>query len=42
MDSQWESMYDAGNPRPVLCDSLEGWDGEEVERSSRGRAHMCT
>lgn len=28
MDSQWESMYDAGNPRPVLCDNLEeGWGG---------------
>ena len=21
-------MYDAGNPKPVLCDNLEGWDGE--------------
>ena len=26
-------MYDAGNPKPVLCDSLEGWDEE-----GRGRA----
>ena len=21
-------MYDAGHPKPVLCDNLEGWDGE--------------
>ena len=21
-------MYDAGNPKPVLCDNLEGWGGE--------------
>ena len=21
-------MYDAGNPKPVLCDDLEGWDWE--------------
>ena len=21
-------MYDAGNPKPMLCDNLEGWDGE--------------
>ena len=20
-------MYDAGNPKPVLCENLEGWDG---------------
>ena len=24
------SMYDEGNPEPVLCDSREGWDGREV------------
>ena len=22
------SMYDAGNPKPGLCDNLEGYDGE--------------
>ena len=22
------SMYDAGNPKPVLWDNLEGWGGE--------------
>ena len=24
-------LYDAGNSNPVLCDNLEGWDGQEVE-----------
>ena len=23
-------MYEAGHPKPVLCDSLEGWGGEGV------------
>ena len=21
-------MYDAGHPKPVLCDNVEGWSGE--------------
>ena len=21
-------MYGAGNPKPILCDNLEGWSGE--------------
>ena len=21
-------LYDTGNPKPGLCDNLEGWDGE--------------
>ena len=25
-------MYDAENPTPVLCDNLEGWNGEGGER----------
>ena len=25
-------MDDAGNPKPVLYDNLEGWDGEEGGR----------
>ena len=25
-------MYDAENPKPVLCDNLEGWNGEGGER----------
>ena len=24
-------MYDAGHPESVLCDSLKGWVGREVE-----------
>ena len=28
-------LYDAGNPKPVLCDYLEGW-----ERGLRGRGHV--
>lgn len=24
------------NPRPVLCDNLEEWDGEEVEEVQEG------
>ena len=23
------SLYDTGNPKPVLCDNLEGWDCRE-------------
>ena len=25
-------LYDAGNPRLVLCDNLEGWGGEGGRR----------
>ena len=25
-------LYDAGNPKPVLCDNLEEWDGEGDKR----------
>ena len=25
-------LYDAGTPKQVNCDSLEGWDGEEGGR----------
>ena len=30
IDSQWEFMYNTGNPKPRLCDNLEGWDGWKV------------
>ena len=30
-------MYDTGNPKPVLCESREGWGGEG---GSGGRG-MC-
>ena len=36
------SIYDSGNPKPVLCDNLEGWDGEAGgSGGSRGTGHMC-
>ena len=28
-------MYDMGNPKPMLCDNLEGWGGEEDGRRER-------
>ena len=34
-------MYDVGNPKPVLCDNLEGWGGRGgEEEGSGGRGHM--
>ena len=34
-------MYDTGNPKPVLCDDLEEWDGEgHGKGSSTGQGHM--
>ena len=34
-------MYDAGKPKLVLCDNLEGWVGREVvEGVQEGRGHM--
>ena len=24
-------LYDTRNPKPMLCDNLEGWDGEGVQ-----------
>ena len=30
-------MYDAGNPKPVLCDNLEGWGRERVGGGFRMR-----
>ena len=32
-------LCDPGNPKLVLCDSLEGWDGEG---GSREREYMST
>ena len=32
-------MYDAGHPKPVLCDSLEGWGGEHAGRRVQERGH---
>ena len=30
-DSQWEFAELCREPKAVLCDNLEGWDGKEVE-----------
>ena len=30
-------LYDSGNPKPVLCDDIEGWEGKG---GSRGREHI--
>ena len=34
-------MYDAGHPRPVLCDNLEGCGGEGGERKVQDRGDTC-
>ena len=33
-------MYDAGNPKPVLCDNLEGWDGLGGGREIQERGNI--
>ena len=33
-------MYCTENPKLVLCDNLEGWDGEGGERVQEGGAHI--
>ena len=37
--SFWNLLYDAENPKLVLCDNLKGWNGEGA---SRGRGHTHT
>ena len=32
-------LFNTGNAKLVLCDSLEGWDGEG---GLRGKGRMCT
>ena len=34
-------MYEAGNPKPVLCDNLEGWDGEGGGREVPEGGDIC-
>ena len=35
-------MYDAGNPKPVLCNNLEGWGGEGGGRGlQEWGTHVC-
>ena len=35
-------MYNAGHPKPVLCDNLEGWGGERGGSGVRDRGDTCT
>ena len=34
-------LYDAGNPKLVFCDHLEGWDGEGGGRGVQEGADVC-
>ena len=34
-------MYVARNPKPVLCDRLEGWDGEGDGRGVQEGGDLC-
>ena len=34
-------LYDAGNPKPVLCDNLEGWKEEGGERGVQKGGYIC-
>ena len=34
-------MYDTGNPKPGLCDNLEGWDGEGGGREVQEGGELC-
>ena len=34
-------LYDAGTPKQVNCDSLEGWDGEEGGREVQEEGDIC-
>ena len=35
-------MYDAGNPKLVLCDNLEVWDEEGGEEGFKRRGYIYT
>ena len=35
-------MYDRGNTKPALCDSLEGWDGVGEEVQEGGDVSVLT
>ena len=34
-------MYDTGNPKPGLCDNLEGWDGAGDGREVHKGGDIC-
>ena len=39
--SFWNLLYDAGNPKLVLCDKLEGWNGEDGGREVQEGGDIC-
>ena len=34
-------LYDQGSSNPVLCETLEGWDGVEVDRKVQEGGDIC-
>ena len=34
-------MYDAGNPKSLPCDNLEGWDGHGDGRGDQEGGDIC-
>ena len=41
MNSSGSSMYVSVNPKPVLCDYLEGWYGEGGGGEVQERGDIC-
>jgi len=39
--SFWNLLYDAGNPKFVLFDNLEGWNGEGRGREVQEAGAIC-
>ena len=39
--SFWNLLYDAWNPKLVLCDNLEGWNGEGGGREVQEGGDTC-
>jgi len=42
IDSYWEFAVLHRKLSPLLCDGLEGWDGDGREGGSKGRGYMYT
>ena len=42
IDSQWEFSVWLRKLKQGVCINLEGWDGEEWKRVSKGRAYLYT
>ena len=34
-------LYDTGNPKPALCDNLEGWNGDRGKREVQEGGDKC-